>query len=72
MLVCPRFPNAYAMQCMPKSDINFNSKSREQDPKRNKFRIVELIGSLIGMNFLDEFEIHHRTFDLIETSIIMP
>jgi hypothetical protein len=40
--------------------------------RRNKFRIGESIGSLTGTNFLDEFEIHHRTFDLIETSIIMP
>jgi hypothetical protein len=29
----PTIPNAYAMQCMPKSGINFNSKGREQGQK---------------------------------------
>jgi hypothetical protein len=29
----PKVPNAYAMQCMPESGINFNSKCREQGQK---------------------------------------
>jgi hypothetical protein len=37
--------------------------------KRNKSRIKESIGSLIGTHFLNEFEIHHRALVLITTSI---
>jgi hypothetical protein len=59
-LICRRFPNAYAMQCMLKSNIYFNSQGCEQDQK-NKFRTADSIGPLIGTKFLDEFEIHHRT-----------
>jgi hypothetical protein len=33
----------------------------ESKTKKNKFRIEESIGSLIGTNFLNEFEIHYRT-----------
>jgi hypothetical protein len=43
-LVYPCFPNAYAMQCMLKINIYFNSQSREQG-QRNKFRTEESIGS---------------------------
>jgi hypothetical protein len=32
-LVCRRFPSAYAMQCMLKSNIYFNSQGCEQDQK---------------------------------------
>jgi hypothetical protein len=61
-LVYPCFPNAYSMQCMLKSNIYFNSPSREQD-QRNKLRIDESIGSLIDTKFLE-----HRTW-WITTSI---
>jgi hypothetical protein len=33
MLDHPGFPSAYTMQCMLKSDIYFNSKSRVEDQK---------------------------------------
>jgi hypothetical protein len=57
MLVNPCFPNAYAMQCMLKSNIYFNSKTHgcEQDHK-NKLRTEESIGFLIGTKFVE-----HRT-----------
>jgi hypothetical protein len=29
----PKIPSAHVMQCLPKSDICFNSKSCEQDQK---------------------------------------
>jgi hypothetical protein len=45
-LVYPNFPNAYAMQCMLKSNIYFNSQGCEQDQK-NKFRTENSIGPLI-------------------------
>jgi hypothetical protein len=45
MLAYPNFPNAYAMQCMLKSNFfYFKTRGREQDPK-NKFRTEESIGS---------------------------
>jgi hypothetical protein len=45
-LVYPSFPNAYAMQCMLKSNIYFNSKVVSKT-KKNKFRIEDSIGPLI-------------------------
>jgi hypothetical protein len=61
-LVYPSFPNTYAMQCMLKSNIYFDSQGRDQDQK-NKFRTEESIGSLIDTKFVE-----HRTW-LITTSI---
>jgi hypothetical protein len=49
-LVCLKFPNAYAMKCMPKSGIILIQKVVSKT-KKNKFRIEESIGSLIGTNF---------------------
>jgi hypothetical protein len=55
-LVYPSFPNAYAMQCMPKMTFTLIHKVVNKT-KENKFRTEDLIGSLIGTKFLD----HHRT-----------
>jgi hypothetical protein len=60
-LVYPCFPNAYAIQCMPRSIILFLIHKVASKTKWDKFRIEELIRSLIGTNFLNEFEIHYRT-----------
>jgi hypothetical protein len=51
----PKLPNAYAMQCMLKSNFYFNSQGCEHDQK-NKFRTEESIGSLIDTKFVE-----HRT-----------
>jgi hypothetical protein len=53
MLVYLSFPNAYAMQCMLQSNI-FNLKHKVlSKTEKNKFRIEESIGFLIGTKFME-------------------
>jgi hypothetical protein len=49
------------MLCSACSKATFILIHKVVSKTKNKFRPEDSIGSLIGTNFLDQFEIYHRT-----------